>query len=162
MERKKTLILTILLLLIALQGQTQIKDSMRDKELFELFNAAKFSIDKSKTSIDSFYISYRRIKDESFCIANPNEKFNSTDLRESKYCNARLVLYGNSTNSKCLKVILYEEDHGGGPGKTCNIYKVEGFKVARLLSFFVPPTTKSIADIKSAIKNSQYTILESY
>ena len=164
MERKKEKIIlcSIFLIINFVPAKAQSIDSIRIQEIFKLFSASKFIVKKTVSKIDSFYGIYRKIKDESFCIANPGVKFNSTDLKEMKYCNVRLVVYGTSSTDHFLKVILYEEDHGGGIGKTCDIYEVTDHKISNLVSFFVPPKTKTIWDIKHAISNKKCTIVDYY
>lgn len=158
----KKVALLIPLVLIAISGQSQELDSIAIKDLITLFQNSNFIIKKDKSRVDSFYLNFRRSDDEAFCFANPNEQFNSTDLRHSGFCNARLKLYGTSTNNSLLKVILYEEDHGGGPGKQCDIYLIKNGKVSQYISFSLHPKAKSIASIKLIIKKENYTIVNSY
>ncbi len=163
MERKKELIIILIFSCLNVgKGEAQIKDSTVFKELFKQFTMSRFNVRKYKTAIDSSYIKYRQSRVESFCLANPIEKFNETDIINSKLYNARLVLYGTSVNDGSLKVILYEEFQGGSVGETCDIYQISGLEITHLVSFFVPRTIKSISDLKSAIKSKRYTVVDSY
>ncbi|MEO6731586.1 MAG: hypothetical protein ABIN01_10250 [Ferruginibacter sp.] len=162
MERKKeTIILTIIVFLTGICSAQKNDIATYDSTgLIEEFKPSKFVVYKTVKNIDTSYTSFRKLYDESYCIANPHQKFNETDLRKAHYCNHRLTLYGSSVTDNNIKVILYEEDHGGGPGKTCAIYKVKNGKVISLVSFFLNPKTKTISEIKFAINHKKYTIVE--
>ncbi len=139
----------------------KVSDHRVDSLLLLLHNS-KFHVSRIAKSVDSTLTLYKGI-DRRFCFANPGEIFDSTDFSELPgLCPARFVLYGVATTTPNFRLVLYEEDKGGGPGKTCDLYFVQDGKLKELISFWVYPTTKSILGIKRSVRQKRYTVIHSY
>ncbi|HEY4147437.1 MAG TPA: hypothetical protein VGM41_00845 [Chitinophagaceae bacterium] len=165
MERKKSekkqLIFVIVISLYSLSGFSQIKsNSVNYDSLITKTSASFFKTYSSTASIDTVYFNYQKEKDPAFCIAEKGQRFNKTDLREKGLCNRRIVFYGKNSNSN-IRVLLYETDHGGGVGKSCDIYLIVNKRIRRLITLDVSNKITDLIKLKNCLINREFLVQNS-
>lgn len=166
-KEKEVLIIVLITIFIncalLVKGQSGLDSCYRnDQNLIGAVIKHNFELSSQVQSIDSGYFHYQRNKDSSYCIASKGEKFNQTDLRNSKLCNARIVVAGKFI--KCgtsLHFILYEEEQGGRVGRSCDVYQVIRGRIINLVTVYVPPSVNNFSSLKQAISREHYTTVNS-
>jgi len=164
MERKKNkkgkLILSIFLLNVIpciVISQIRLNNTKEDSLIMNVVES-KFKIYFISRAIDSTIMHYYRESDPDFCVAEKGQNFNKTDLRKGGKCNRRIVFFGKSLPYNGLNVLLYETDHGGGPGKSCDIFFAVNGKIKKIITLDVNNKATNIIKLKEILSNKKYSI----
>jgi hypothetical protein len=144
------------------EGQFTYGDSTISEDLKQKFLASKFSVTYNNGYLDSTYLNFQKQERGHNCVGNPNDHWKNTDAPQGNWCTARMKFYGRSTNNKSLRICLFQQNLGGGLSYTFDIFEIEGGRLNRLVSFWLPMRINTVAKIKQEMRLRKFWAQESY
>jgi hypothetical protein len=159
-SRKNELVLMVMVLLIVLPAFAWAQPYMQSSDsLIKLVLRSKFEIDYTTASIDAGYYQFKKNNDTAFCISEKGHPFNETDVHKGGMCDRRLVLYGKNMSYPGLSILLYEIDHGGGPGKSCDVFVTLNGRVKRVITIDLANQVKNVSELKSYLRRHKFALI---